>query len=411
MLPANKNVLLNCLIRKSIFGILICCFCYSAQLKIASYNLLNFPNIAGYQRIKYFRQIMDYLKPDILVVQEMQSQVGMELFRDSILNHNTANFSFAPFNDGPDTDNGLFYCRTKVEFIDAVYIPTDLRDIARYRIKIKESNKELFIFSIHLKSGEEYELIRLQEASILRTHLDSLPENIDYLVMGDCNFYYNEPAYCKLVDSIEISPRGLRDPLGIPGIWHENRNYAYVHTQSTRNEKLDDSGATGGLDDRFDFVLCSPGLLDTAGLFLPVESYIVFGNDSKHFNKSINSGTNYAVPDEIATALYYASDHLPISVIILDGYISPLEYKKVVIYPNPMTRQAQIKLPHFDDFQKFKITVTNILGQRVYEIEGFNPSGTMISADKFNVGIYFVNVQIFTKYHQYNYREKLAVIK
>lgn len=411
MSPANKNVDFNYFIKKSIFIIIILNFCYSAQLKIVCYNLLNFPEAIGYQRIKYFRKIMDYLKPDLLVVQEMQSNIGMELFRDSVLNYNNPNFSFAPFNDGPDTDNGLFYNRTKVEFVDVIYIPTDLRDIARYRIKIKELNKELFIFSVHLKSGQEYELIRLEEALILRSHLDSLPEDIEYLVMGDCNFYYNEPAYYKLVDSIEISPRGLRDPLRIPDIWHENRTYAYAHTQSTRNENLDDSGAAGGLDDRFDFIFCAPGLLDTAGLFLPVESYNVFGNDGKHFNKSINSGINYAVPDEIATALYFASDHLPVSVIIMDGYNNPIDYKKVAIYPNPAKNQIEVKLPNFDNFQKFKLTVTNILGQRVYEIESFNPAGAMVSVDKFNIGIYFINIRIYTEFRQFNYREKLAIIK
>jgi len=396
---------------KFIATIFLFCFSYSGQLKIVSYNLLNFPNTKGYERIKYFRLIMDYLKPDVLVVQEMQNQFGMELFRDSVLNHNTMDFSFTPFNNGPDTDNGLFYCRTKVEFIDALYIPTNHRDIARYHIRMSDSNKDFFIFSIHLKADADCELIRLQEAIILRNHLDSLDEQAEYLVMGDFNFYYNELGYCRLVDSIETSPRGLRDPLSIPGIWHENRNYAYVHTQSTRNELLSDSGATGGLDDRFDLILCSPNFLDTAGFFLPVESYTIFGNDGNHFNKSINSGINYAVPDEIAKALYFASDHLPVYVHIIDGYNNPVDVEELAIYPNPMKRQAQIKLPHYDDFQKVNITVTNILGQRVYEIESFNPHSVTISNDKFNIGIYFVNIQIETKYNHYNYQKKLAVVR
>ncbi|MGQ9663910.1 MAG: endonuclease/exonuclease/phosphatase family protein [bacterium] len=411
MLPANRNVIFNLHNSKSLFLILLFYFGYATQLKIVSYNLLNFPNTAGYQRIKYFRQIMDYLKPDILVVQEMQSEAGMVLFRDSVLNYIGTNFSFAPFNDGPDTDNGLFYCRAKVEFIDAIYIPTAVRDIARYRIRIKDSNREFFLFSVHLKSEQDCVLIRLQQATILRNHLDSLSANEEYVVVGDFNFYYNEPGYCKLVDSTETSARGLRDPLNIAAIWHENQNFAYVHTQSTRNESLNDLGATGGLDDRFDFVFCSPNLLDTVGLFLPVESYNVFGNDGKHFNKSINSGINYAVPDEIATALYFASDHLPVSVIIMDGYSRPIDFKEVVIFPNPMKRQAQIRLPHFDDFEKAIITVTNIMGQRFFEIESLNPAGTTISADKFNTGVYFVNIQIYTKYRQFNFRKKLAVIR
>ncbi len=383
----------------------------AGQLKIVTYNLLNFPNTMGFERIKYYRQIMDYLKPDILVVQEMESESGMELFKDSVLNYKENSFSLAPFNDGPDTDNGLFYRRSKSEFVDAIYIPTTNRDIARYRIRMMDSKREFYIFSVHFKAGAEYELIRLQEAIRLRSHLDSLSDSTEYLVLGDFNFYYNESGYCKLVDSIETGPRGLRDLLAFADVWHDNYAYAYAHTQSTRNEKLSDGGAGGGLDDRFDLVLCSPNLLDTAGLFLPSESYVVFGNDGRHFNKSINSGINYAVPSEVAGALYYASDHLPVSVIVVDGYVNHSEIKELAIYPNPMRNQAYIKLPYLDNFKVAKVTITNILGQRLYETESFNPYMVAISNDKLNVGIYFVHIQIETKYNQYYYRTKLAVIK
>ncbi len=384
---------------------------FAGQLRVVTYNLLNFPGAMGYERIRYFRQIMDYLKPDILVVQEMQSEFGMDLFRDSVLNYKGDDFSAAPFNDGPDTDNGLFYRRSKSEFIDAIYIPTVNRDIARYRIRMKDSGNEFYVFSVHFKAGAECELIRFQEAVRLRAHLDSLSDLAEYLVVGDFNFYYDESGYRRLVDSIEISPNGVRDLLALSGVWHENQTYAYAHTQSTRNERLSDGGASGGLDDRFDLILCAPNFLDTSSLFLPSESYTVFGNDGKHFNKSIISGRNYAVPDEIAKALYYASDHLPVSVIIMDGYKITDEIKDLAIYPNPMRDHAYIKLPHLDDFQKAKVTITNILGQRIYEIESINPRVVTISNDKFNVGIYFVHIRIETKYNIHNYRTKLAVVK
>ncbi len=397
---------------KSVFIIFVALsLSYAGELKIVSYNLLNFPENYGYQRLKYFRQIMDYVKPDLLVVQEMQSEQGMILFRDSVLNHIQNDFSFVPFHNGPDTDNGVFYRRTNVSVIDALYIPTINRDIARYRIRISDSNRDFFVFSVHLKSAADCEHIRLQEAQLLRGHLDSLEMNVDYLVMGDFNFYYNESGYCLLVDSVEHSQKGLRDPLNIPFVWHENRQYSYAHTQSTRTEKLPDNGATGGLDDRFDIILCSPGFLDTAGLFLPVESYTVFGNDGNHFNKSINSGINYAVPAEIANALYFASDHLPVCVHIVDSYQRPTDVGELIVSPNPVQGQAQIKLPYFEDFQHAKITITNILGRRVYETETLNPNSIFISSDKFDIGIYFVCVMLKTKYDLRYYQTKIAVVK
>ncbi|MEO0137771.1 MAG: endonuclease/exonuclease/phosphatase family protein [candidate division WOR-3 bacterium] len=386
-------------------------FCFAGQVKIATYNLLNFPDAMGYERLKYFRVVLDYLKPDILAVQELTSELGMELFRDSVLNYQSNDFSLVPFHDGPSTDNGLFYRRSKVEFIDALYIPTVNRDIARYRMRMKDSNNEFYIFSVHFKADAECELIRLQEATRLRSHLDSLLPSISYLVMGDFNFYGNESGYNRLIDSIETSPRGLRDILHFSGVWHDNYSYAYAHTQSTRIEELPDGGAGGGLDDRFDLILCSPDLLDTSGLFLPPESYVILGNDGRHFNKSVNGGINYAVPSDVARALYFASDHLPVSVIILDGshYLPIVE--EPTIYPNPMRTQAHIKLPQFEDFCKARIIVTNVRGRRVLELESINPYTIALSSEHLNVGIYFVHIQIETKYGLKNFHTKLAVIR
>ncbi|MEO0143223.1 MAG: endonuclease/exonuclease/phosphatase family protein, partial [candidate division WOR-3 bacterium] len=304
----------------SIFTSLICAILSAGQIKVATYNILNFPNSYGFQRLDDFRTVMDYLKPDVLLVQEMQSQYGVNLFLDSVLNYKESKFSACEFHDGPDTDNALFYRNDKISFVNAIYLATVNRDIAQYHLRIKDSQKELYLFSIHFKSGtgSDNELTRLQEATILRTHLDTIANGREILVMGDFNFYYDEPAYKKLIDSTEPGTGRLCDPIGIPGMWHENSSFSYLHTQSTRNEDLPDGGAGGGLDDRFDLIFCTPSLLDTADLFLPRESYTVFGNDANHFNKSINSGINQSVSDEVADALYYASDHLPVYVQILD---------------------------------------------------------------------------------------------
>ena len=38
----------------------------------------------------------------------------------------------------------------------------------------------------------------------------------------------------------------------------------------------------------------------------------MIGNDGNHFNTSIIDGANTIVPDSIAEAIYYASDHYPV---------------------------------------------------------------------------------------------------
>src|SRR5208283_1408111 len=80
-------------------------------------------------------------------------------------------------------------------------------------------------------------------------------------------------------------------------------------TQSTRVGALPDSGSTGGLNDRFDMILTSASSMDTN---IILSSYTPFGNDGHHFDGNINDLPNTAVPDSVANALYYASDHLPV---------------------------------------------------------------------------------------------------
>ncbi|MDP8203389.1 MAG: T9SS type A sorting domain-containing protein, partial [Candidatus Tenebribacter mawsonii] len=66
------------------------------------------------------------------------------------------------------------------------------------------------------------------------------------------------------------------------------------------------------LDDRFDFIFSSYQLNNGSGLEYIDNTITSFGNDGLHFNLSINAGTNSAVSQEVADALYNASDHLPV---------------------------------------------------------------------------------------------------
>ena len=54
-------------------------------LRIATYNLLNYPGLDGPQRDPYFRVILSAMNPDVIVVQEMQSQAGVDEFLNNVL--------------------------------------------------------------------------------------------------------------------------------------------------------------------------------------------------------------------------------------------------------------------------------------------------------------------------------------
>ncbi len=383
-------------------------------MKIVTYNLLNFPDALGMQRIDDIRTVINYIQPDILATQEILSQYAVDLILDSVLNINGDLFEAVPFHDGPDTDNSLFYRKEKIDFMGALYIPTTTRDIAEYQLHLKESQLEFYVYSLHLKASEgfENEALRLQEATILRNHLDSMPPGTEFLVMGDFNIYYSdEPAFHRLTDSMANNNGRSSDPLNAVGNWHENGSFAYIHTQSSRLDQLPDGGSGGGLDDRFDMILCSMSFLDSTNLSIVDDSYTACGNDGFHFNNSVNYGFNQAVPVEVANALYYSSDHLPVYVLISEYLAQNIPEENIEIWPNPMITSAQIRFPYFEDFQSAKVTLTNILGQRVYEVMTTSPLGVTLDRKAMPIGIYFVHLEITTASAKHDLLSKLAIIK
>jgi len=278
-------------------------------LRIGTYNLLNYPGLDAAARNPFFRAVTKTMDPDVLVVQEMQSQTGVNGFLANVLNAaQPGTYTSVSFNNGPDTDNSFFYKASKVNFLGATYIGTALRNIAEYRIIPAGHTDTVRIYSLHLKANEQDSLDRLAEATILRNRLNSLPPGSRFIVAGDFNIYRSsEPAFQKLIGS-ELNNIGrCKDPLNSVGNWHANFSFRQIHSQSTRTRAFGD-GSTGGLDDRFDMILTSYSM---DSLFVP-GSYRTYGNDANHFNDSINRLPNSAVPDSVANGLHYSSDHLPV---------------------------------------------------------------------------------------------------
>lgn len=294
-------------------------------LRIATYNILNYPGTTSAIRNPEFRKVIHTLSPDLLVVQELVSAAGQSEFLADVLNAYTPGlYAAAPFNDGPDSDNGLFYKVGRWEFVSTNYLPTALRDIAEYVVRPINSTQHLYIYSVHLKasSGSTNEQARLQEATILRNHLDSLPAGSSFLIMGDFNIYSSsEPAFQKLV-SAGVTPSGQAfDPLNLVGTWNANPAFASYHTQSPRVRSFG-GGSTGGMDDRFDMILTS----NTMSSRIITSSYTAYGNDGNHFNDSINRLPNTAVPDSVANALHAASDHIPVAAqFVFERTIVPIQ--------------------------------------------------------------------------------------
>ncbi len=298
-----------------------CCAPIAAQeydtLKVMTYNLLNYPGSTSNVRNPEYRKVIRYANPDVLVVQEITSQAGVNEFLSQVMNSGQpGTYAAAPFFNGPDTDNALYYKPSKLQYISHVALQTEYRNIDGYRMRplgASADSVDIQIYSAHLKASQGFEAERFAEADTLRNHLNALADGGCFVFAGDFNLYTStEPAYVELTGSQPDNSGRLYDPINTPGNWHSSPSFAAVHTQSTRLVDAGDGGAIGGLDDRFDFVLLGYAFQSLPDWQYVAGSYEELGNDGAHYNQSVNNGSNGAVPDSIADALYTCSDHLPV---------------------------------------------------------------------------------------------------
>ncbi|MDL2327019.1 T9SS type A sorting domain-containing protein, partial [Bacteroidales bacterium OttesenSCG-928-A14] len=152
------------------------------------------------------------------------------------------------------------------------------------------------------------------QVSKLLTTLEQRGQFENFVFSGDFNLYgASEPAYQKL-RYYDNTLFAFYDPLDKEGEWHNNGLFADLHTQSTHAQYESGSCfASGGLDDRFDFILVSPFVYyGSYGVTSLNDSYHAVGQDGSRFNRDINNPSNTILPANVANALFNASDHLPV---------------------------------------------------------------------------------------------------
>lgn len=344
-------------------------------ITIMQYNLLEYGNYnSGFaecfetnnntqRKDECIRILKDYVKPDILTVCEFgATQALLTDFLKHNLNINGVNYwksdniiNYA----GSNIINHIFYDSRKMELKRHVALRTNPRDTDVYELYLKTKSLaagdtiKLICIEAHPKAGQGYEASRraLMQTAMDYVNLHYASDNV--LIMGDFNMYgASESGYRLLTQTYSNPQVCFIDPLysvGGVGEWNNNSQYAQFHTQATRSYS-DECFSSGGLDDRFDFILMADEIAFSYNHLRYVQgSYRAIGNDGRHFNQSVNqdNNPNIAVPAEVADALYDASDHLPVTMkIAVDAHLGVSESDQprmqASIAPNPATSVATV---------------------------------------------------------------------
>ncbi len=315
-------------------------FAQNDTITLVSYNLLNFPdgrtdcgtnNVNPPNRTDTLRKILRYIKPDILVACEIQTKDGADSVLTRSLNvFGATNYQMAPFiysgGGGGGLNNAMYYNTDKLIFLRQKPISTNGRDINHYTLMVKDPNiaqhrDTIFIevHMAHLKAGSAAadKAQRAEQTQVFRTYVESKPLMRNHFFCGDLNTYQSsETCYQNLITG---GNNPFFDPIFQPGNWTSNSSFAAIHTQSPRASGSWACGATGGMDDRFDHILVTQNVLAGGDhLNYLTNSYKAVGNDGQHYNTGLlNAPTNSQYPDSVVRAIYYLSDHLPVTLKLI----------------------------------------------------------------------------------------------
>ena len=407
-------------------------------LTIMQYNLLEYGNYnSGFadcyetnnntqRKDECIRLIKDYVQPDIFTVCEFGAtqQLLTDFLRHN-LNINGADYwqsdniiNYA----GSNIINHIFFDSRKMGLKRHVALRTNPRDTDVYELYMKTPSLaagdtiKLICIVAHPKAGQGYEANR---RALMQTAMDYLNQHYPHdnaLIMGDFNMYSaNESGYRLLTQTYSNPEVCFVDPvanIGGVGAWNNNSQFAAFHTQSTRSYS-DECFSSGGLDDRFDFILMADEIKFSYNHLRYVNnSYHAVGNDGRHFNQSVDQGTNTAVPAEIAEALFDCSDHLPVTMkIAVDVHLGVEDHEaqslNATVAPNPASDKAVVHFfnPAQGDLQFELYSLQGQLMQRASEAFGEGSQQSELALQGLPKGFYLLQIK-----HSVGWRQSLKVV-
>lgn len=319
----QKLAYLAAMLKSSCIGIgLLFTFCLfaSAQkdtIRILQYNILRFPE-GNSLKAPLLRPIIHYLQPDLIGLNELTDASAIDSLKKYVFNDSV--FGVTNWIQESELMGAMFYRKSKLRLASQFPIQTSPRFTNVYRFYSANQNFESYPDTVwmtnllvHFKSsqGSDNENLRAQQAADIRIYANNRHPSNNFILQGDLNLYSSdEPAWQNLRADGQAQ---FVDFINREGDWSNNVNFADVHTQSPRTASFD-LGVTGGMDDRFDFILGTRFVRDgNYGLQYIDGSYHTPGNDGEHYNTSILANPqNTSAPDSVIQALHDLADHLPV---------------------------------------------------------------------------------------------------
>ncbi|MDM1062431.1 hypothetical protein HXZ62_07635 [Empedobacter falsenii] len=404
----KKNLLLLFLILSvSIFS--------QETLNTMFYNVFKFPNSLPQNRQLILRDILDEYKPDLFMICELVTENGADLILNTSLQNQPDKFARALFvADTTKLDDPLqtmvFYNTRKLTLVNQQKIPTVYRDINQYSFQLNITSNDpihLEVFVAHLKSstGPANRQMRLEMVQEVTKSLKKLTQPNTYVLFaGDFNFYNSsEPAYQEIINPANAIL--MIDPLNAAGSWQDNPAFSYLHTQSTRVSNIGfgsgtNAGASGGLDDRFDFIMMSENFKKSTRFSFVNDSYKAYGNNGDCLNKDVKDPDCPGIYSQtLRTNLYNMSDHLPI--VTQFKIHESLSTKSIESKPFIWLKSANITNDKIIigvdktqlNTQNNILFIYNSVGQIVQSVRINNQSNITIDCQGLAAGIYYIKTK------------------
>ncbi|MEM9678675.1 MAG: T9SS type A sorting domain-containing protein [Bacteroidota bacterium] len=406
----KKNIMITCIS-------VLCMAQINAQetFKVMFYNLLNYPNEDVIpNREQYLETVLSDYQPDLFLVCELNDETGantvLSITRTSISSdYNMATYaSNTSDDDGSDQNllqNLLYYDSSKFILESETIVSTDLRDFNVYVLRLNTTDQatnpiRLYTIVCHLKAGSDVDDVqrRFEMVQELQTYLETLPSDSYVLLGGDLNLKTaTESAFQELLDITNNIT--FADPPNRIGSWNNNTTFIDVFTQSTRTQS-GLGGASGGFDDRFDFILTSENMLTTADITYVDDSYVVYGNNGNVscFNEAINSfdcaGPTFSFA--IRDALHNFSDHLPVTLSLeTDATLLSTEAFEVsnqlLLKENIIDSELTVLTSSFK-LHNQTMVIYNTMGQLVKTLNTGTQSEWTVNVSELSSGLYFLAI-------------------